>query len=415
MNAFQETWKRLKGWQAGVWLPILPPMGALLELVALVAVIFMIDWAIPSIDIAAIEPSPYWIPVLLLSLQYGTVAGLMAAAAATCAHILNGFPEQGIGENLFPYLLRIWSLPILWIGVSLLVGQFRLRQIEVKQEMRHQLNQRTKERDSLAGFAESLQLRCARLEREIATRGGPAGGQLLTALGMLDDRQTDLQAGFAQLCNAAYPGAAMSIFALKERDLQAIASTNWHDGDPWPRTIAPDIALHRATVGEGRALSALNAADDRALGGQGLAAAPLIAPETGRIVGLIKIERASPELLTPDIAGELVVIAKLISVRLAEKRPSVVEPRVMPATGKGLREGAEAAPTRGFRLFPWRRPELVSARGKIAGAETASPDRASSDRASPERASLDRARPDTANSKTASQETASRPRPRLLK
>lgn len=394
MNALGETWKRLKSWQAGVWLPILPPMGALLELIALVAVIFMIDWAIPSVDIAAIQPSPYWIPVLLLSLQYGTVAGLMAAAAAICAHVLNGFPEQGIGEDLFPYLLRIWSLPILWIGVSLLVGQFRLRQIEVKQELRHQLNQRSKERDSLAGYAESLQSRCARLEREIATRGGPPGGQLLTALGSLDDRQSDLEVGFAQLCQAAYPGAAMSVYALNEQDLHAVASTNWQNGDPWPRTITPDMALYRATIVERRALSALNAADDRALGGQGLAAVPVIAAGSGRILGLIKIERASPELLGKDIAGQLAVIAKVLSVRLADMRQlaveprslASVEPRIVSSQAQGSRDIADAGPpTRGFRLFSWHRPQLASAR------------------------------PELVSPAIVGEETASRPRPRLLK
>ena len=380
MNALQENWKRLKSWQVGVWLPILPPMGALLELVALVAVIFMIDWAIPSVDIAAMEPSPYWIPVLLLSLQYGTVAGLMAAAAAIAAHVLNGFPEQGIGENLFPYLLRIWSLPILWIGVSLLVGQFRLRQIEVKQELSHKLMERSKERDSLAGYAESLQSRCARLEREIATRRSQPGAQLLTALDSLGDQHTDLQAGFAQLCDAAYPGAAMSVFTLNEQGLHAVAVTNWRDGNSWPRTITPDMPLYGAVVGERRALSALRAADDRALAGQGLAAAPVIASATGRILGLIKIERALPELLTKDIAGQLVVIARMLSVRLVDKRhvahePRIVpvEPRIVSAASEGPFDLAAAVPpARGFRLFSWHRPELVSARQKIASEETSS-------------------------------------------
>lgn len=366
----------MKSWQAGVWLPILPPMGALLELIALVAIIFMIDWAIPSIDIAAIEPSPYWIPVLLLSLQYGTVAGLMAAAAAIGAHVLNGFPEQGIGENLFAYLLRIWSLPILWIGVSLLVGQFRLRQIEVKQELRHKLAERSKERDSLAGYAESLQTRCARLERDIATRGGPPGGQLLTALSALDDQQTDFQAAFAQLCNAAYPGAAMSVFALNEQGLHAAATTNWHDGDAWPRTITPDMPIYRAVVGERRALSALHAADDDALAGQGLAAAPVIAPDTGRIAGLIKIERAPPGILTRDIARQLAMIARVLPVRLGDKRHVALEPRIagveprIIGPSEGSRPPADIAPAaRGFRLFSWHRPELVSARPKITSEE----------------------------------------------
>ncbi len=121
------------GNHGAVWLPVLPPVGAFVELVLVMGLIYLVSYLIPGIDLATLEPSPFWVPVLLLSLQYGTVAGLLAAAVATLAYTINGLPEQAIGENLFAFLLRIWALPILWIGVALVLGQFRLRQIEVKQ------------------------------------------------------------------------------------------------------------------------------------------------------------------------------------------------------------------------------------------------------------------------------------------
>ena len=351
MSALTETWKRLQSRQGGVWLPVLPPLGALVELAALVAVIQFADWVLPGIDAATLEPSPYWIPVLLLSLQYGTVAGLLAAVAATLAHILNGFPDQGIGENLFTYLLRIWALPILWIGVSLLVGQFRLRQIEVKQELQHKLTERTKERDSLASYSAGLQSRCTRLERDIATRTSSPTGVMLEALAHLDNPAADLASVLSAIARQAFPEGALSVFTATANGLDVIADSGWDKGTGWAGHIAAGQPLYRAIMAERRALSVLNRGDDLVLQAQGLAAQPVFGPDSGRVIGMVKLEHARPADIAPATLDRLEVIARLVAPRLAEPR-IVVDNGERPSQITGAQSSRVAG---GWRQISWRR------------------------------------------------------------
>jgi polysaccharide biosynthesis protein PelD len=338
--------------------PVLPPVQALIELAVLMALIAIADWALPGLDIAALEPSPYWLPVLLLSLQYGTIAGLLAAAAATVAHVLNGFPEQSIGENLFPYLLRIWALPMLWIGVALLLGQFRLRQIEVKRTLRRDLEQRTLEAQTLAGYAKDLEDRCRRLERHvssgqsIAINSGrmPASLAALDALAPLTRSASDLAAGLDGIATAVMPGASLSVFAVTPAGCGLVVASGWPETAPWKSEIPAAHPLYRAMTGERRGVSVLNRGDEAILGSEGLAACPIFAPDSGRVIGILKLEAADASYLTRATPEHLATIARLVA-------PALGEPRIVVDNSARAVRTESAVPsrlTRGWRQVAWR-------------------------------------------------------------
>ena len=86
-------------------LPVLPPLMALVEILVLMVVPGLLDYfwtGFPSL--AETQPHFFWLPVLLLSLQYGTVSGLLAAGVAITITALLGWPDQEVGENHFNYL-----------------------------------------------------------------------------------------------------------------------------------------------------------------------------------------------------------------------------------------------------------------------------------------------------------------------
>lgn len=301
-----------------MWLPVLPPAGAFAELAVLFGVIHLANVIAPDLDILNLEPSPYWLPILLLSLQYGTVAGLLAAVAATFAHVMGGLPEQNIDEHHFAYLLRVWSLPILWIAVSLVLGQFRLRQIELKQRYVDGLTQRTKEANALTGYVHDLERRCRELERHITSSGTQGGGGVLDALTALGTPGSDLQDVLERLCQAAFPNAQLSVYAVLPAALEAVFAAGGTVSAA--RRIASDHSLYRAVVSERQHISVLDAAGEKALGGEGLAAVPIVHDETGRVIGILKLDRAGSEVLTSNITARLMVTASLISPMLSEPR-----------------------------------------------------------------------------------------------
>jgi polysaccharide biosynthesis protein PelD len=356
------AWARQKGWGTSKGLPVLPPVGALIELAILMVIIVAIDWAFPALGFTSLEPSPFWLPVLLLSLQYGTVAGLVAAAAATAAYVFNGVAEQAVGENFFSYLLRIWALPILWIGVALVLGQFRLRQIAEKQVLRQDLAKRTAEANHLTGYANDLAARCRRLERELTTRTTAPVKPVLDALAQFADPAAELSAALDSVTTTLWPGAQISVFAVTASGCAAIATSGWPATASWATEIAATHPLHRAMVAERRPVSILFRGDEIVLSGHGMVAQPIISPDGSRVIGMFKIEKIDPALLDNGSVAQLSLMARLLALVLAEPKIVVANDTV----GQAHDEPLLARMTRGWRLKHWRTGSLGSEPAQIA-------------------------------------------------
>lgn len=328
-----------------MWLPVLPPFGAFAELAVLLGAIQLAAYALPDIDILSLEPSPYWLPILLLSLQYGTVAGLLAAGAATLAYVMNGLPEQIIDEHHFAYLLRVWALPILWIGVALILGQFRLRQIERKQELLAGFEQRTREAEALSVYARDLEQRCRQLERQLTSQGTRDGAGVLDAIARLGQPGSDLAGALDDLCQAAFPGAQVTVYAAQTSAIEAAFATS--GASARTRRLGADHSLYRRVIGERASISVLDAAGEAALAGEGLAAAPIVHEESGRVLGLIKLERAGAGVLTAGIGDRLAAVARLIA-------PMMAEPRVVVDNTAAAQSDTGAGRARARRHYSWQ-------------------------------------------------------------
>jgi polysaccharide biosynthesis protein PelD len=350
------AWSRHKGWGTTKGLPVLPPAGAMIELAVLIVLIVAIDWAFPALGFTTLEPSPFWLPVLLLSLQYGTVAGLLAAAAATAAYVFNGVAEQAVGENFFSYLLRIWALPILWIGVALVLGQFRLRQIAEKQVLRQDLAKRTAEAERLTSYSNDLAARCRRLERELTTRTAAPVKPVLDALAKFADPAGSLSAALDSVTTTLWPGAQISVSAVTPSGCEVLATSGWPPTASWATEIAATHPLYRAMAAERRPVSILFRGDEIVLSGHGMAAQPIISPDGSRVLGMFKIEKIDPALLDNGSAAQLSLLSQLLALALAEPR-MVVANDIM---GQASSEPLLARMTRGWKLKHWRTGNQVS-------------------------------------------------------
>ena len=66
---------------------------------------------------ASVTLSPFWVPVLLLAVQYGTMTGLAAAVAATAVSLTLG--EEPPLEDYYAHFLNLWRNPMLWLAAVL--------------------------------------------------------------------------------------------------------------------------------------------------------------------------------------------------------------------------------------------------------------------------------------------------------
>lgn len=342
-------------------LPVHPPLAALIEVLLLVVLPTALDYWWPAFpSLTDVQPHPFWLPVLLLSLQYGTVSGLLAAGTAIAATSLLGWSEQEIGENHFSYLLRIWAQPVLWLATALVLGQFRMRQIEMKQELARQVWELSAQRAALADYAGNLGQRCERLERAIATRRLPQGRVVLSALGQLG-AATSAQAAtrLATCLDLAFGPVSASVFVREGDGLRLAERHGWADDAAWATHFAADHALCRAVVGSGHSLSILRPAEEGDLAGQGIAAVPILAGLEARVVGMVKLETITPEELGEDIADRL----RAVAVQLA---PLVARGLLGAGAAAPVPE-PDAAPPLSSRARVWR--QILWLRGRGAAAD----------------------------------------------
>ena len=195
--------------------PVLPPAFALVEMAVLVALVLLEYFWDGFPNLTRINPHPYWIAVLLLSLQYGTVSGLIAASIAIIGTVLIGMPEPDIEERYFNYLIRVWTQPVLWLLVAMLLGTFRARQIEQRDELLLQAENLRMRGATLLDHATNLRARCTMLERRIAMRETTDTSKLLSALARLSDAGPGRWAdALDATLSAGFPKSQISLYAI---------------------------------------------------------------------------------------------------------------------------------------------------------------------------------------------------------
>ena len=291
---------------AGGFLPVLPPVFALVEL-ALFAAVIAAEWLWdPFPDLTKLNPHPYWLLILLISLQYGTVSGFLAAALAIGGTVLIGLPEQDIGEAYFGYLVRAWAQPVLWLIVALLLGGFRMRQIELRDDLLHNVDELESQSRLIDVHAQALQTRCDRLEREFVARAKPETDRLLDALARLASGgdPADVDAAL----EAAFPAAQASVFTRSGDRLHLVHAHRWPANARASTVFNGTDPLTQAVLGDGRSLSLLMAADEKLLAGEGVLAVPIL-DQQKQPIGMLKIETLPPAAIGPTSVQRLNLLA----------------------------------------------------------------------------------------------------------
>jgi GGDEF domain-containing protein len=234
---------------------------------------------------------PFWILVLLISVQYGTNAGLLAALGASAAFLIGNVPPQPISQDRFTWLFDIGRLPLLWFLAALVLGELRTRQLRERRSLTTQLAETARREQVLADAYKRLTTVKEALETRVA-------GQLRTAVGIYESARSiekldpaDVLLGIANLIRSVMNPEAFSVYLLQNGRLELTVQEGWAAEDSFVRHYAASDSLFQEIVGHQRMLSVANPEDAIALSGSGMIAAPLVVPDTGRVIGMLKIER----------------------------------------------------------------------------------------------------------------------------
>jgi hypothetical protein len=139
------------------------------ESIGLLVVISLVRAAIGSgPSVPGGMPHPYWIPVLLMSSQYGVMGGLFATLAAIAAFFMDGLPAQSASQDFYAYAGVVAGQPCAWFGTALVLGGLRTLHIHHQSELQEHFDQTRLAAEDLADGLESAVGEIERLERRIA-------------------------------------------------------------------------------------------------------------------------------------------------------------------------------------------------------------------------------------------------------
>lgn len=178
--------------------------------------LLLIELALPEhATLAAVTPHPFWVLVLLVTVQHGSRAGLAAAIVLTLAVLVWVHPEREALEDFYAYTSRIFLDPVLWIAAALILGQLRDRQTAANAALAFDVQSLKDDRYLLGKHCVALRRRVGNLERHISLADTKGADEALRRLASLREAPSELV--LARLADAAQVLLGPCIMSVHQR------------------------------------------------------------------------------------------------------------------------------------------------------------------------------------------------------
>jgi polysaccharide biosynthesis protein PelD len=237
-----------------------------------------------------VSPHPFWIIVILISVQYGTNEGVIAALIATLLLLFGNLPGQSVLQDRFEYIIYLIKNPLLWFVASIFIGELRVRQIRERDDLRYALSLAEEREATIAESYESLKKIKENMELHIA-------GEMQTALRAYQVfkkleslSKEEILLGAKDLMTVLVNPKKYSVYALTTRGFEMIISEGWEEKDSFTELFLATTVMYREIASRQRVLCVINLEDREILGNEGVLAAPILDPEGGEVFGMLKIE-----------------------------------------------------------------------------------------------------------------------------
>ncbi len=264
-----------------------------------------------------LSPHPFWIIILLITVQYGTREGVMCAIVSSIVLLAGNIPKQGFNQDFYEYLLLILYRPIIWLTTAVILGQLRVRQIENRKEIQHNLDEAlerekvvTEAYSKLKDVKETLEVRLASQVKSTSAAYGA-----LKAVDTLD--QKSILAGVEDMIKVVMNPDKFSVYALDKNGFEPTALMGWSKNEPYQRYFDNQSPLYQAIIGRQRILCVINEEDAMILGDEGIMAAPLVDESSGEVFGMLKIEELNFTEITLSNVETFKVIAEIVGMAYA--------------------------------------------------------------------------------------------------
>lgn len=267
-------------------------------LVFLTVIILLSHWLGKGDRFIGVSPHPFWIPLLLIVVQYGTVAGLVCAAMCTFTLLFLNMPAMTFDENIYGYFLRVSLQPTLWFVAAVFLGELRMRHINEHREALENLQDAQEKEKTIAYSYRRLKEIKEAMETHMASQ---YHGSITTFHAMRSIKSLnpiEILYGIGDAVVEVMNPAKFSVYALGDNGFEVVSNQGWTESDPYMIRITDDHPLYRELIAGKRIISVINETDRKILSNQGVIAGPLIDPTTEEIFGMIKIESLELKSIT---------------------------------------------------------------------------------------------------------------------
>lgn len=287
------------------------PLRIAVELAVAFALLAAIDRLyLGGTAFVTVQPHPYWVPVLLGAILYGTGAGLAAAAVASLLWVMLAPLPFLPGQDYFVHVLAIAKLPLLWAFTALGLGEialFRERRLvtTIRREAKY-----VSQVDILSRRYGRLNRLNQQLQTRIVTETRTIPNVVAQAVALADAPDGAVGDLIALL-------SGTSDFTLSRlvdgRPLPIVAPADPRPAPP-PALIAA-LAMRTAPIHVGTP-------DDRALlGDAGLCALPVRCGRHGPVLGLLLFHALPADRLTDAGIADIAGIAEWLDPVAARRWP----------------------------------------------------------------------------------------------
>lgn len=266
-------------------------LSAMFEIFTMITLILGIAWLVGNENrFYNVNPHPFWIIILLMSVQYGTNESLFASLISTLFLYSFNIPEQDITETIYDYLIRLSIEPFLWIGTSVFIGELFNRHIKEKSDLKDRLNIIEKETETITDAYQRLKILKENLESRLA-------GELRSSIVIYEAAKkleslspSRILLSVEDIIISTMNPKKFSIYSFGENGFEPATSYGWQDSDNYILRFPKESSLYQEIVGQKRVFCVINAEDERVIKGQGMVVGPLIDNNSGKIFGMLKIE-----------------------------------------------------------------------------------------------------------------------------
>ena len=246
----------------------------------------------------SVEPHPFWILVVLLSVQYGSRMGLVAALACTVTLLYGNVPERSFAQDIHDWLLSIMELPFLCGVSAVVIGELCSRRITARHQMNNALLAASERESALVDSLHQLNTIKERMEMRVAGQWRTVSKTLNAARAIEEMEPKQVLSQSLELVEHMLGPEHFSIFLLKNNTLHHTFNWGWTPQAEYSQFFKPETPLFSAVIGERRIVCVSNPADEGILDRQGVLAGPLVVPETDVLLGMLKVEKMTFDQLS---------------------------------------------------------------------------------------------------------------------